>query len=69
MYMEGFPYLNWRGLKGLDGVASLWSDIGLLTDGLFDQYMIPKRAIEASEGNWPVYRQQVLAFLGLPSPA
>ena len=64
--MERFPYLKQRGLKGLDGVAVLWEAIRELTDALFTEYTISKRAIESSGGAWQQYRQQILEFLDLP---
>lgn len=64
--MEQLPYLNQRGLKGLDGVAMLWSDIRAITDDLFDGYTIPKISIETSDGNWQAYRQEILKLLGIP---
>jgi hypothetical protein len=64
--MEKFPYLSQRGLKGLDGIAMLWSDICTLTDGLFEKYTTPKLSFETSDGNWQKYRQQILEFLGIP---
>ena len=60
--MEKFPYLSQRGLKGLDGVAMLWSDIRTITDDLFDKYTIPKISFETSDGNWQKYRQEILKF-------
>jgi len=64
--MERFPYLHQRQLKGLDGVSALWADVATITDSLFEEYILPKLAIEISAGNWQSYRQQILEFLGLP---
>jgi hypothetical protein len=61
--MEQFPYLRQRGLKGLKGVTTLWSEICTITDTLFDGYRIPKLSIVTSEGNWQTYQQQILDFL------
>jgi hypothetical protein len=65
--MEQFPYLRQPQLKGLDGVGALWSEISAITDMLFDEYTIHKLSIETSEGNWQLYRPQILGFLGLRS--
>jgi hypothetical protein len=61
--MEQFPYLRQRGLKGLKGVTTLWSEICTITDTLYDKYTIHKLSIEISEGNWQMYHQQILDFL------
>lgn len=65
--MEQFPYRNQRKLKGLGGVAALWSEINEITDALFESYTIRKLAIETSGRNWQAYQQQILDFLDLPA--
>lgn len=61
--MERCPCLKQRGLRGFEGVTTLWQEIRKLTDVLFDEYAFPKLGIENSEGNWSSYYQHIFALL------
>jgi hypothetical protein len=59
------PYCVRKGFVGLDGLISLYRDYRQLTDALFSELPLPKRAIETSGRDWLAYENQILRALGL----
>src|SRR5262249_16317068 len=63
------PYGRRHGLQGVAGMVADWTAYRAVTDAAFADLALPKLAIETTPGDWPTYRQQVLAFLDLPPAA
>jgi hypothetical protein len=61
----GSPYGVRRSLQGFDGLVQLYRAYRALCDDLLAENSLPKVAIR-SEGDWPTYYREVLAFLNLP---
>jgi broad specificity phosphatase PhoE len=59
-----YAYAVERGLEGLDGLSSLYTDYRGLTDRLFAQLTIDKIAIENSARDWPAYYARIEDALG-----
>jgi hypothetical protein len=47
-------------------MVAYWTAYRHLTDAAFAQIDVPKLAIDTTDGDWPAYQRQVLAFLDLP---
>jgi hypothetical protein len=60
-----YAYAVERGLEGLDGLSSLYSDYRVLTDRLFADLTIDKIAIENSARDWHLYYARIEAALDL----
>lgn len=60
-----YAYAVERGLEGLDGLSSLYSDYRVLTDRLFADLTIDKIAIENSARDWHCYYARIEAALDL----
>jgi hypothetical protein len=52
-------------LEGFDGMVAYWTAYRQVTDTAFARSALWKVAIDTTLGDWPAYRQQVLAFLDL----
>ena len=64
-YMEQTPYFRNKGLQGTAGLEVLWQAKYDLIDELVADYPAPRLTIDITAGEWPHYRQQMLAWLGL----
>lgn len=60
-----YAYAVERGLEGLDGLSSLYSDYRVLTDRLFADLTIDKLAIENSARDWDQYYARIESAFGL----
>jgi hypothetical protein len=60
------PFAERRRLAGLDGLVALYREFRTISDEMVADLGIDVLRIESSAGDWPDYRRQILAFLGLP---
>ncbi|HEV2125672.1 MAG TPA: hypothetical protein VGW38_23205 [Chloroflexota bacterium] len=61
------PYATQRSLQGFEGLVQLYRSYRAVCDALFEQFTLPKLAID-NEGDWTTYYREVLTFLQLSVP-
>jgi thymidylate kinase len=66
---EEWPYTRSRSLAGLDGVLAYWRAHGALCDRIASWLPMHTLRLDVSAGTWSTYRQQICAFLQIPSEA
>jgi hypothetical protein len=61
-----WPFLQARGLSGLDGVLAYWRAHGALCDAIAARMPMEMLAVDVSTGEWSARRAQLCAFVGVP---
>jgi hypothetical protein len=63
---EEWPYIQSRGLAGLDGVLAYWQAHGALCDKITSWIPMRTLVVDATHGTWDERRRRICDFLELP---